>query len=275
MRAESSARVGGASAPAALALPARERAIIVSAVLLLAALAWSYMLYDYWRMHTLPMSEMWMPPTGDLHWSAADFGFTFVMWAVMMVAMMAPTAIPMITMYRLVVGKQCAEDAHVRTGLFLLGYLVAWSGYSVFATLVQWALHGHELLTPMMDNDSGRLAGSVLIVCGLYQCTPWKDRCLSKCRTPLGFLLGAWREGRLGALSMGLKHGLFCVGCCWALMLVLFAVGVMNMIWVAVITGLVLAEKLLPFPARAISAASGCLFLGWGAWFLISPIVLS
>jgi len=270
----SAARDGRIPAPTQLTLPRRERLILTSGLVLLAAVAWTYMLYDHWRMHSMPMSEMWMPPTGSLSWAAADFWFTFVMWSVMMVAMMVPTAVPMITMYAVVAKNQAAaNDAYARISLFILGYVVAWGAFSMFATLVQWFLHGGSLLTPMMENNSRLLAGLVLTVAGVYQFTPWKDVCLAQCRTPLGFLLTEWRDGRTGGIIMGFKHGAFCVGCCWALMLILFAVGVMNMLWVVGITGFVLAEKLIPAPVLVIRATSGCLLIGWGVWLLSGSIV--
>ena len=195
--------------------------------------AWAYMLYDYVRMQTMPMSQMWMPPTGGGAWSLQDFWLTFVMWAVMMVAMMLPSAAPMVLMFATVNRKRRSQQRpYVPTFVFASGYVAVWILFSAVVTLVQWPLHHWALLTPMMDNASAIMAGLVLIIAGVYQWTPWKDACLNQCRTPLGFLMTEWREGAAGAFLMGVKHGFFCVGCCWALMLVLFAVGVMNMLWV-------------------------------------------
>ena len=243
----------------------RERVIVLMGLVAVSVAAWAYMLYDYVRMQTMPMSQMWMPPTGGGAWSLQDFWLTFVMWAVMMVAMMLPSAAPMVLMFATVNRKRRSQQRpYVPTFVFASGYVAVWILFSAVVTLAQWPLHHWALLTPMMDNASAIMAGLVLIVAGVYQWTPWKDACLNQCRTPLGFLMTEWREGAAGAFFMGVKHGLFCVGCCWALMLVLFAVGVMNMLWVAIITLFVLAEKVLPWGPKMVRAASGLLLVASG-----------
>jgi predicted metal-binding membrane protein len=130
--------------------------------------------------------------------------------------------------------------------MFLLGYLLVWTAFSALAALAQWALHATALLSPKMVSTSPLLGGLLLIAAGVFQWTPLKRACLSHCRSPLSFLMTDWREGKFGALLMGLKHGVFCTGCCWVLMALLFVAGVMNMWWVAVITILVLIEKVVP-----------------------------
>ncbi|MGI9303418.1 MAG: DUF2182 domain-containing protein [Gammaproteobacteria bacterium] len=248
---------------------------VLTSLLAVSGVAWAYMLMMFWHMQTMPMSQMWMPPTGaDARaWSLVDFWLTFLMWSVMMMAMMVPSAFPMIMMFTAINRrKREASQPHVSTWIFLVGYIIAWGGFSALATLVQWQLHHNALLTPMMENSSYVLAGVVLIIAGLYQFTPWKDVCLNKCRTPLGFVMTQWRDGARGALIMGLKHGLFCVGCCWALMLVLFAVGVMNMLWVVLITLFVIFEKVIPGGPNVVRAVSGSLLLGWGVWLLAGTI---
>ena len=135
-------------------------------------------------------------------------------------------------------------------------------------SLFQWPLHERGLLDPMMDSRSYLLSGGILIIAGIYQFTPLKDVCLNQCRTPLGFIMTAWKDGNMGALKMGLHHGLFCVGCCWALMLILFAVGVMNMLWVILITIFVLLEKVLPFSPSASRMITGMGLIIWGCYLL-------
>jgi predicted metal-binding membrane protein len=152
--------------------------------------------------------------------------------------------------------------------VFMLGYLLVWTGFSVVAGILQWALHGAALLSSAMRSNSPLLGGALLIAAGLFQWTPWKRACLSHCRSPLSFLLGGrWREGRSGALAMGLEQGLYCTGCCWLRMALLFVAGVMNMFWVAVITVLVLLEKSLP-PGSRLDAIVGLLLVAWGAWMI-------
>jgi predicted metal-binding membrane protein len=243
----------------------RDRVIVLMGLVAVSVAAWGYMLHDYVRMQSLPMSQMWMPPTGGAPWSLQDFWLTFVMWAVMMVAMMVPSAAPMVLMFATVNRKRRSQQRpYVPTFVFVSGYVAVWTLFSAVVTLAQWPLHHWALLTPMMDNASATMAGLVLLAAGVYQWTPWKDACLHQCRTPLGFLMTEWREGAGGAFLMGVKHGFFCVGCCWALMLVLFAVGVMNILWVAIITLFVLAEKVFPWRPTIVRGVSGLLLVASG-----------
>lgn len=262
---------GNAGSEAELRRPSfRDHPEVIIGLLAVSVVAWAYMLYHYFMMHTLPMSEMWMPPTGGAAWSGMDFWMTFVMWSVMMIAMMAPSALPMVMIFSSINRRARAKQrSYVPTFVFVAGYLIAWVGYSAAATIMQWFLHTWSLLTPMMDSASTVFAGGILIMAGIYQWTPWKDACLHKCRTPVGFVLTEWREGIGGALRMGIKHGAYCVGCCWALMLVLFAVGVMNMLWMALITLFVLAEKVLPGSPGRVRAVSGLALTAWGTGLLI------
>lgn len=242
----------------------RDRLFVIVSIVVVSLLAWSYMLYDAYRMETGDMATMWMPPTGGGSWAAGDFAWTFVMWAVMMIAMMTPSATPVVVMFSTINRTRAQrQQAFVPTLFFLFGYLLAWTLFSALITVLQWPMHTHALLSPMMDNNSQWLAGVVLLAAGIYQFTPWKEACLNQCRTPVGFLMTQWREGRGGAVTMGFNHGLYCVGCCWALMLVLFAVGVMNMVWVALITVFVLAEKALPFHPWYVRAVSGAGLIAW------------
>jgi predicted metal-binding membrane protein len=174
------------------------------------------------------------------------------MWAVMMVAMMTPAAAPMILVFASIHRRRTAEGRPaVPAALFVLGYLVVWGIYSVAAALTQAALHAAALLSPAMAATSPLLAGGLLVAAGVFQWTPLKRACLAACRSPFSFLMSGWREGRGGAFVMGLKHGAWCVGCCWALMAALFALGVMSLTWMALVAALIAAEKLLPWKAAA------------------------
>ncbi len=187
-----------------------------------------------------------------------------------MVAMMVPSAAPMVMMFATINRKRRDnQQSFVPTCIFLSGYIITWTVFSALVSLIQWPMHHYALLTPMMDNSSYVLAGTVLIIAGVYQWTPWKDACLSYCRTPLAFVMTEWRAGINGALIMGIKHGMFCVGCCWAMMLVLFAVGVMNMLWVLLITVFVLFEKVMPGGPWIMRLISGLALISWGIWLLV------
>ncbi|MGI9076114.1 MAG: DUF2182 domain-containing protein [Gemmatimonadaceae bacterium] len=199
-------------------------------------------------------------------WRAADLTLLYLMWLVMMVAMMIPSATPMLLMFATVARQRRErQQPAVPTSVFLLGYLLVWAGYSAAATFAQWALHSAALLSPMMVTTSGRLGGSLLILAGLFQFTPLKSLCLSRCRSPLGFLTAEWREGVRGALIMGIKHGGYCVTCCWSLMALLFVAGVMNLLWVVAIAVLVLLEKMAP-SGRLLGRAAGVVFVAVGIW---------
>ena len=192
-----------------------------------------------------------------------------LMWAVMMAAMMLPTAAPMITAYARMQGADRARGAGwLPVFAFSGGYVLAWAGFSLVAAGLQAGLTNLAIMSPMMMRATGPLAGAILVVAGLYQFSPAKHACLRQCRTPISFLMTQWREGSLGALGMGWRHGLFCVGCCWALMGLLFVVGVMNAAWIIAITIYVLVEKIVP-GAELLSRAVGVALVGMGLWTLI------
>jgi predicted metal-binding membrane protein len=224
----------------------RDRIIVLAGLISVAALAWAYTVYLAHDMGNMHMGMgMAMPKMQS--WSLMDFVSMFLMWAVMMVAMMVPTAAPMILIFANVNRKrQEQEQPYVPTAVFLSGYLLVWTGFSVLATLAQWGLHEAALLSPMMVSTSPILGGILLLAAGIFQWTPLKYACLKHCRSPLSFLMTDWREGYRGALIMGLKHGSYCTGCCWFLMALLFVAGVMNLLWVATITAFVLVEKAVP-----------------------------
>jgi len=204
-----------------------------------------------------------MGMTMDMPWSAADLFYTFAMWAVMMAGMMAPSALPMLLLFAAARAGRDKRGVSPATLTFGLGYLAVWTGFSVGATVAQWGLHQAALLSMAMASSSGRLTGAILIAAGVYQLTPWKSRCLTHCRSPLGFLMTNWRDGTMGAFRMGLRHGAYCLGCCWALMCVLFAVGVMNLVWVAALTVFVLIEKIGPAGA-IVARVAGVAMVGFG-----------
>jgi predicted metal-binding membrane protein len=226
------------------ALSSRDRRIILACLVAVIVLAWCYLVHLDRQMsaameHASMMGDMAMP------WTAADLLFTFGMWVVMMAAMMAAPAASVLLLFA---RAQASRGASVvpLTASFALGYGFVWAGFSACAVIAQWALHNAALLSPEMAASSPRLGGAILCVAGAYQFTPLKSVCLAHCRSPLGFLLARWRDGKFGALEMGARHGLYCLGCCWALMAVLFAVGVMNLLWVAALSLLVLIEKVAP-----------------------------
>jgi predicted metal-binding membrane protein len=190
------------------------------------------------------------------------------MWTEMMVAMMIPSAAPMILTFAAVQRKRRdRETPFVPTGIFLLGYLAAWTGFSVLAAIAQWILHAEALLSPMMVGTSPILGGALLLAAGVFQWTGLKHSCLAQCRSPLNFLLSDWRDGHWGAFRMGLKHGTYCIGCCWFLMALLFVAGVMNLWWIAIIAAFVLLERVLP-KSLFVGRASGVLLGAWGLWLI-------
>jgi predicted metal-binding membrane protein len=245
----------------------RDRSMVLSGLALIVALSWAYVASLASDMQNMDMvTEMAMP---RMHpWDVADFALTFVMWAVMMVAMMTPSATPMILMFAGVNRKRRQQERpYVSTSVFLLGYLMAWAGFSVLATTAQWGLHAVSLLSAMMASTSPVIGSALLLTAGIYQWTPLKHVCLTKCRSPLGFVLNEWREGAWGALLMGLKHGVYCVGCCWFLMALLLVAGVMNLLWIAAIAGFVLLEKVAPGGDR-LGRVAGVVLVGWGVWMV-------
>ena len=239
-----------------------------------AALAWVYILYLTRTMRGMDMGSMHMGMAMSLpqmvSWSATDIILTFVMWAVMMVAMMVPSAAPMILVFATVSRQRRAQDRpFIPASIFLLGYVAVWSGFAAVATGAQWSLHSLALLSPMMVSTSPFLGGALLLVAGLFQWSPLKSMCLTNCRTPLGFLMSEWREGMKGVFIMGVRHGIFCLGCCWALMALLFVLGVMNLLWIAALAGFVLIEKVAA-AGQWVSRVTGVLLIGWGSWMMLS-----
>ena len=244
----------------------REDMIVVVAMAVLVVASWLYLIY---LVQSVPMTQtaetgvtamtMAMPRV----WTSIEVAGLVVMWSVMMIAMMIPTAAPMILVFAAVHRRRATQGrAAVPTAIFVLGYVIVWTAFSVAASLAQAALHAVAMLSPAMATTSPLLGGALLVAAGVFQWTPLKRACLAACRTPLSFLMHSWREGSRGALVMGLQHGLSCLGCCWALMSLLFVAGVMNLLWVAVIALAVLAEKVLPYGDRAGRLAGAALVIG-------------
>jgi predicted metal-binding membrane protein len=260
----------------------RDRWIVGGAIAIIVALAWAYVLWlaDDMDMGGMDMTGFRMIPAGigimlpaDRPWLAVEFAYVFLMWAVMMVGMMAPSAAPMILMYARVVRQGKAQGKpFAATGWFAAGYLLAWTGFSLAATFLQWMIERAALLDSRMVLDSNLIGAIVLIAAGLYQWTPLKDVCLAQCQSPIGFLMrhGGFRHDPRGCLLLGLRHGGYCVGCCWVLMALLFVGGVMNVLWIALLALLVLVEK-VTLHGRWIARAAGIACVVAGAWLVLSP----
>lgn len=257
----------------------RERLIVWSALAILTLLAWLWVFVGAGTgMSTIAMTTWQFPPPrpatampGD--WSPAYWLTMLLMWWVMMVAMMVPSAAPMILLYARVVrhGQTRGEipGAIAPTAAFSVGYLLCWLGFSALATGMQFALERSGLVDGMMMwATDRRLTATLLIVAGIYQLSPLKKACLTQCRSPVEFLTRNWRPGRSGAFRLGILHGAYCLGCCWALMLLLFAAGIMNLVWIAGLAILVLVEKLAPFGAELTKPLAFLLILGGVALLL-------
>jgi predicted metal-binding membrane protein len=200
----------------------------------------------------------------------ADARIMFAMWWVMMVGMMLPSAAPMILTFATINRKKRERSQpYVPTTIFALGYLTAWGAFSVFATAAQWGLQQAALLSPMLIANNVYLAGALFVCAGLYQWTPLKHLCLKNCRSPLNYIINSWRNGRRGAFVMGWQHGLYCLGCCWLVMGLLFAIGIMNLVWVATIATFVFLEKLFP-RGEVIARISGVLMTAFGAYLVVT-----
>lgn len=226
-------------ASSTLALLARQPRATVG-VLLLALAGWLFLVWVTVDM-SHAFAQLTMPGSSD--WSTAEVLAILSMWAVMMAAMMLPSALPMILTF-VMLSRRSGEQA--RGCSFTAAYLAVWLAFSVAATAAQWLLQALGWVDPMIVSTSTSLTAALLFIAGVYQFSPLKRVCLSRCRSPLGFLLGEWRPGAHGAFVMGARHGLFCLGCCWALMALLFVGGVMNLAWIAALSIAVAIEKLLP-----------------------------
>jgi predicted metal-binding membrane protein len=251
---------------------------VAAALLAVTAACWAYLFLLRSEMGT--MAEM--PSMGAMDgmgaspsifampmtsaWSVSDAVLMWTMWAVMMAAMMIPSATPMIQAYNTTINATAHRRPNLPSGstpLFVGGYLAAWSGFAAVAAGAQWLLHDASLVDGMGTSTSRWVAGPVLVLAGVYQFSSLKNACLGKCRTPLGFLLSEWRSGRRGAFVMGIHHGSLCIGCCWALMALLFVLGVMNLWWIALVATIVLIEKVTR--NDTLPRLLGVVLVVWGA----------
>ncbi|RUV74684.1 MAG: DUF2182 domain-containing protein [Mesorhizobium sp.] len=284
----------------------RDRVITIAGVVALCLLAWLYIVagaglgMNAWEMTRLAlfphqqtadvtsdmsgmdMSGMDMPgmdmsatamAAEPRAWGPAIWTLMIAMWWVMMVAMMSPSAAPTILLYarvhRHALAQGQIQDKLAPTGVFMAGYLLVWLGFAVAATALHWLLEREAFVSAtMMSSQSRWLSGIVLIAAGLYQLSPLKNACLSHCRAPTAFLARHWRPHAVGALRLGALHGAFCVGCCWMLMALLFVGGIMNLVWVAGLAILVLAEKLFP-AGQWVGRAAGIALIAWGSATLL------
>lgn len=266
----------------------RDRLVVVTALATVIVLSWVYLLAGAGMgMGTVEMTRlthsvglggpapagMPMPgmndPTGASVWTGQYAAIVFFMWWIMMLGMMLPSATPILLLFARMMRKEREKGApYVSTGVFALGYVVMWAAFSVVASAAQWGLQLTGLVSKMMVGTSTVFGAALLIAAGFWQLTPLKQACLKHCRSPVGFLSSHWRSGRAGALTMGLAHGVYCLGCCWFLMALLFYGGVMSLYWIIGLALYVLLEKLLPAKAR-ISALTGVALIAWGTLLLV------
>ncbi len=251
----------------------RDRLVLVAGLVAVLAMAWGWLIAGAgMEMSAVEMTAMarmdgWLMQPAV--WTPAYALLIFAMWWVMMVAMMLPSAAPMLLLFARVNRKEKAAGAPlVPTALFATGYLLAWGGFAAAATALQRGLESARLLSPMLATTNYWLGAAILVAAGLWQLTPLKAVCLRHCRTPLGFLIGNWRAGRAGALRMGLEHGAFCLGCCWFLMVLLFFGGVMNLYWIAGLAIFVLLEKAIPL-GHWLGRVAGIALVAWGGMLAI------
>lgn len=246
------------------ALLQRDRTVVLVGLLTVILLAWGWLLFGGGiEMEQMDMGGgqiMLMAP----EWSAGYAVIIFLMWAIMMMAMMLPSAAPAILLAAALMAQRNGNRLFGPAGLFVLGYLLVWLGFSLAATILQFGLDRADLLSADMASADTKLAAVLLIVAGIYQWTPWKQACLVQCRSPAEQLTRFWRQGTSGPLRAGAMHGLFCLGCCWLLMVLLFVGGLMNLLWIAALALLVLLEKLLPGGPR-VSRLTGIALIVWGA----------
>ena len=250
---------------APLDLPFPDRAAIVAALTAIAAVCW---IYTYRQVGVMAdMAEIAMP-VGFGPWTAEDFALNIAIWWVMMLGMMVPSAAAMVLVFAAINrAKRSRGPTVAPISIFTAGYAIAWGIFGLAATFTEWGLEQAALISPETQRVSPVLGAAIVIAAGLYQLTPLKYACLAKCRSPFDFVLNHWRDGTAGALRMGLEHGWYCLACCWLLMALLFAVGVMNLLWMGALTGFVLIEKLFP-AGQWIARAGGFFMLALGVYLL-------
>jgi predicted metal-binding membrane protein len=240
-----------------------DRILVLAALLAVSVLAWTWLLLGAGiEMEQMDMGGgqvMLIAP----EWSIGYAALIFLMWAIMMMAMMLPSAAPAILLAAALMRQRRGDHIFWPVGLFVLGYLIVWFGFSLMATALQWGLDRIGLLSDDMAVGGATFAGLLLIAAGLYQWTPLKQACLIQCRSPFEQVTKYWRRGPFGPMMAGIRHGIFCLGCCWMLMALLFVGGLMNLLWIAALALLVLAEKMFPIGPR-ISRLTGVVLVVWG-----------
>jgi predicted metal-binding membrane protein len=245
----------------------RDRVVVAGTLAVAVTAAWAYILLGAGMDVTSDesMGGMMMP----MAWTPGLFVLMLVMWSAMMMGMMLPSAAPMILLFATIQRRRgTAKDRHHSVAAFVAGYVAVWIGFSVLASCVQWILDDALLLSSTMASRSTVLASALLFAAGIYQLTPLKLRCLRQCRSPLEFLSERWRNGANGAFIMGLQHGLYCLGCCWVLMCLLFVGGLMNLAWVAGLAIYVALEKIGP-AGPLLSRLAGAGLIAWSAVLLL------
>ena len=242
-----------------------DRTVLIGAVSFTVVSSWIYI----WHGASMNMESMNLAamPTLGMKWTTTHAILMLAMWTTMMMAMMLPSAMPMLLLFTTITRRRESSTGPARSGAFALGYVAVWLGFSVGATVLQWSLDLFEVFSPAMWITNMSLAGVVLLGAGIYQWTPLKQTCLRRCRSPLEFVLMYWRDGVGGAFGMGLRHGLYCLACCWMLMLLLFIGGLMNLVWIVGIAAIVLIEKAAP-AGHWLSKAAGVALVAWGGTLL-------
>jgi predicted metal-binding membrane protein len=255
-------------------LPAltKPESFALALVVLLLAATGTYLAWMDWGMRNMDRAANMLLMPRMVGWRAPDIALVFLMWSLMMIAMMAPSAYPAARLVGRAVHRGRGEAAARRSVAGLVcGYLLVWIAFSAAATLLHWVLLNAALVSPMMVSAAPALSALILIVAGAYQFVPLKRACLMRCQSPLSLIVQslAWK-GR-DALAAGLRLGVFCVGCCWALMMVLFVTGVMNLLWVIALALYVLVEKTVP-SKYWISRIGGALLVAWGVWLFVNML---
>lgn len=245
----------------------RDRLVFLLGLFAVAALAWGWLLLGAgmdmtaFEMTAMAGVDGWLMRPAV--WTSGYALLIASMWWVMMAAMMLPSAAPALLLYLRIARKSKGGEPLAPASVFAAGYLVAWGGFSLAATGLQWGMETARLMSPMLETTNVWLGAGILLAAGVWQLTPLKEMCLRHCRTPLGFLIGRWRSGRWGAFRMGLEHGAYCLGCCWFLMTLLFFGGVMNLYWIVGLTAFVLVEKAAPY-GHWLGRAVGAALIAWG-----------
>lgn len=242
----------------------REQYLILGSLLFLAGLAWTLLI---WQSRSMSSQAMGL----TMGMSAVLF---IAIWTVMMIAMMFPAAAPMILMFsKIYASKRQQQQAFVPTWVFVSAYLLIWSLSGVVLYPLAVGVESLAANSMWLMNNAARIGGAILLLAGLYQLSPLKHTCLSKCRTPVQFILSSWHDGYGGAFRMGLEHGIYCLGCCWLLFVILFPLGIMNIAIMALVTALIFAEKALPF-GRRISQIAGLALIAYGVLVIFLPAAL-